>query len=100
MYIYVYINGGVHEGGSERHSTRACLRTRPARLRIRLFVCLFVHDGATDKALGGWPLHDLVITNIVWCIAYKREVARGVIYCPIIVQLYCTRVGNAGGRGE
>jgi len=47
-----------------------------------------------------WPLHDIVITNIVWCIAYKREVGRGVVYCPIIVQWYCTRVGNAGGRGN
>jgi len=33
-----------------------------------------------------WPLHDIVITNIVWCIADKREVGRGVVYCPIIVQ--------------
>jgi len=33
-----------------------------------------------------WPLHDIVIANIVWCIAYKREVGRGVLYCPIIVQ--------------
>jgi len=24
----------------------------------------------------------------------------GVVYCAIIVQSYCTRVGNAGGRGE
>ena len=33
-----------------------------------------------------WPLHDIVITNSVWCIAYKWEVGRGVVYCPIIVQ--------------
>jgi len=26
-----------------------------------------------------WPLHDIVITNIVWCIAYKRE------HCPMAV---------------
>jgi len=32
-----------------------------------------------------WPLHDIVITNIVWCSAYKREVGRGVVYCPRIV---------------
>jgi len=24
-----------------------------------------------------WPLHDLVITNVVWCRAYKREVKGG-----------------------
>jgi len=47
-----------------------------------------------------WPLHDIIITNSVWCIAYKREVGREVVYCPIIVQSYCTRVGNSGGRGE
>jgi len=35
---------------------------------------------------GGWPSHDIVITNIVWCIAYKREFGGGgVVYCPIIV---------------
>jgi len=33
-----------------------------------------------------WPLHDIVITNMVWCIAYRREVGRGVVYSPIIVQ--------------
>jgi len=27
-------------------------------------------------ALCAEPLHDIVITNIVWCIAYKREVGR------------------------
>jgi len=31
--------------------------------------------------------------------AYKQEVGRGAIYCAIVVQWYCTRVGNAGGRG-
>jgi len=49
---------------------------------------------------SGWLLHDIVITNIVWCIAYTGEVGRGVVYRPRIVQQYCTRVGNAGGRGE
>jgi len=49
---------------------------------------------------GGWPLHDIVIADIVWCIAYTPEVGRGVSYGPIIVQSYCTRVGNAGVRGE
>jgi len=32
------------------------------------------------------PLHDIVITNFVWCKAYKREVGRGIVYCPITVQ--------------
>jgi len=34
---------------------------------------------------GGCPLHDIVITNIVWCMAYQREVEGGV-YCSIVVQ--------------
>jgi len=46
-----------------------------------------------------WPLHDIVITNIVWCLAYKRAVGRGVVYCPRIVEQNCTRLGNAAGRG-
>jgi len=33
-----------------------------------------------------WPLQDIAITNIVWCIAYTREFEGGVVYCPIIVQ--------------
>jgi len=49
---------------------------------------------------GRWPLHDIAINNIVWCTAYEREGGREVIYCPIIVESYSTRVNNAGGRGE
>jgi len=74
MYIYTYIgadDGGVSLGGAQQNQ-------RGVR----------------------WPLHDIVITNNVWCIVYKRKVGRGVVYCPIIVQWYCTRVGNAGGRGN
>jgi len=41
-----------------------------------------------------WPSHDIVMTNIIWCIAYPREVERGVVYCPIVVQYYCTRGGQ------
>jgi len=33
-------------------------------------------------------LYTIVITNIVWCIAYKSEVGRGVVYCPRTVQKY------------
>jgi len=50
------------------------------------------------KPMG--PSHDIVITNMVWCMAYKLDVGGGVVYCPTAVQWYCTRVGNAGGRGE
>ena len=51
-------------------------------------------------AAATWPLHDIAITDIVWCIAYKRESGGEVVYSPIIVQSYCTRVGNAGGGNE
>ena len=41
---------------------------------------------ATRAPLLGWrwPLHDIVTTNIVWCVAYKREVEGrgGVVYLP------------------
>jgi len=37
-----------------------------------------------EKA-GTWPLLDISITNIVWCMAYKREVVGGVVYCAIYV---------------
>jgi len=46
------------------------------------------------------PLHDIVITNIAWCIVYKREFGRGVVYCPIIVRLYCTIQVEVGGGNE
>jgi len=40
----------------------------------------------THDCIKGWPLQDIVIAKIVWCIAYTREVGRGVLYCSIIVQ--------------
>jgi len=30
-----------------------------------------------EGQVRGWPLHDIVITNIVWCMPYKREVEEG-----------------------
>jgi len=68
----------------------------------------FVHKSLDVKAYlleaksvpsESWPLQNIVITNIIWCIAYKLEFGGGVVYCPITVQSYCTRVGNAGKRG-
>jgi len=40
---------------------------------------------STVWGLTIWPLHDIVIANIVWCMAYKREVVGGVVYCAIDV---------------
>ena len=39
-----------------------------------------------------WPLQDTVITNAVWCIAYKREVGRDISYC-----VNRTKVSHQGG---
>ena len=47
-----------------------------------------------------WPLHDIVIANIVCCMPYTKEVEGGGLLCSIIVQWYCNSIGNAGGRGE
>jgi len=39
--------------------------------------------GGFDRAVGAenkmatWPLQDIAITNIVWCVAYERGVGRG-----------------------
>jgi len=41
--------------------------------------------GAVNQAVN-WPLNDVGIANIVWCIAYTREFGGGVAHCPIIVQ--------------
>jgi len=41
-----------------------------------------------------WPLHDIVNTNIVWCMAYNSEVGGGVVYCAIVVQKYCNEVNK------
>ena len=37
---------------------------------------------ASAAPAPAWPLHDMFITNVVWCIACKREVGRGLVYCP------------------
>ena len=63
-------------------------------------ICIYIYIYAVARAVSDalsqveaeaegvraqvWHLQDIVITNIVWCIAYKREVGRGVLYCVII----------------
>jgi len=29
------------------------------------------------RCVVSWPLHDIAIANIVWCMAYKRRVGGG-----------------------
>ena len=31
-----------------------------------------------------WPLHDIAIANIVWCLAYESGVGDGTIHCAIL----------------
>jgi len=61
-----------------------------------------VRGGTPSSPLGSdiWPLHEIFITNSVWCIVYKREFVGGVVYCPIIVHKYRNRVGSAGWGGQ
>ena len=43
-----------------------------------MYVSLYINRVGGDDGGAPWPLHDIVITNIVWYIAYTREVGRGV----------------------
>jgi len=67
----------MHKYGSYTKSTRAHTH------RVLLHYLLV---NVTIPRVKGWPLHGIVIANTTWCIAYKREVGRGVVHCPIIVQ--------------
>jgi len=40
----------------------------------------------TRRGPGTWPLHDIAITNMVLCMAYKWGVGGGVVYFAIDVQ--------------
>jgi len=33
-----------------------------------------------------WPLHDIAMTTIVWCMAHTKSGSGGVVYCAIVVQ--------------
>jgi len=110
IYIYIYIIHFVVSPCLQhgRILLDADQSVRPELLRYHHKYRFWVHPAQTHAghvgAAGGkaarrgrrcstpgeyisdWPLHDIVITNIVWCIAYKREVGGGVVYCPIVVQ--------------
>jgi len=46
--------------------------------------------GARGGGVGArgesWPLHDIAITNIVCCMAYKGGVSGGGVYCAMVVR--------------
>jgi len=35
---------------------------------------------------SAWPLHNIAIPNIVWCVAHKKVVAGGGVFCAIVVK--------------
>ena len=65
-----------------------------------LFVLIEPNNPPTPRALI-WPLHDIAIANVVWCMAYTTGVRWGVVYCPIAVQWYCNMWAmQAGWKNE
>ena len=48
----------------------------------------------------GRPLHDIVIVNIVSCVATERGGRWGVVHCTMAVQWHCNDVGNTVGGGN
>ena len=53
-----------------------------------------------EGVVAFWPSQDITITNIAWCLACRRGGRRGVVCCAIVMQQHCTRVDNAGARGN
>jgi len=49
------------------------------RPRLAQLEDLYLYPPTVSAGLAHWPLHDIAITNIVWCMAYKRGV-RGASY--------------------
>ena len=48
-----------------------------------------------------WPLHDIVITNIVWCKAYEREVEGGSYFAQLSCNsIETVRAMQAGRKNE
>jgi len=61
---------------------------------------VILQGGGHSRGGRVWPLHDIAITNIVWCTIYKRGVGGGGVYCAMVVQSYCNGVGFVGGVGQ
>jgi len=63
-------------------------------------LCLHRGDQAgVVNPLSNWPLHNIVITSIAWCMAYKREVEGGSYLaqksCNTIATVWASQVGGA-----
>ena len=79
-----------------------CSSPRLAHLSLDLYIQIYIDRYVSVYAWLRitWPSHDIAITNIVWCMAYKRGVGGGVVYCAIDVQWYGNSAGSAGGKGQ
>ena len=82
------------EASSRRRCGRASRFLWSRCVYIGRVLAVFLIVGIT-----GWPLHDIVIANIVWCMTYTREVEGGLILpntCAIVFQ-QCGQCKWAGG---
>jgi len=115
LYIYIYIYSGnrprdefIRADALQQHGDAPRLLRTLARRRgrpsPRYFPCARVNPCAScmghRQSTPPWPLHDIAITNVVWCMTYTKEGRGGVVYCAIDVQWYCNSAGSAGGRGK
>jgi len=68
MYIYIY---NIYISGlTQARGLSLSPRVNPI---YRVILGLTVNSCGADA----WPLHDIAIPNIVWCMAYQREVEGG-----------------------
>jgi len=77
------VNTGGGGGGGGGSQEEAALHLHHARGRLGASAR---RGGAWRAGAASWALHDIAITNIVWCVAEKRGGWGGVVYCAIDVQ--------------
>jgi len=73
-YIYIYIE----DARLEQSLGAASVYTRRARR-------WHVPRAQQPRLASSWPLHDIAITNIVWCMAYNGGIGGGGVYCAMVV---------------
>ena len=61
------------------------------RIRIQVYMHVYLYirifcSYVCMQLLTVWPLHDIAIANIVWCMPYKGGVGRGVVIAQVDVQ--------------
>ena len=75
--------------------------TRPRSLAGHWHVCTRTEHIARRLQLV-WPLHDIIITNIIWCMSYKREVEGGLYIarwlCNSIATVWAMQAGRKHER--